>query len=101
MELYKKVFINSPKDYPKEDGEYFCNRSGYMTVQKLLSNPPEKSYMREIRWYLQPIDETEYVDPEFIDYLGEGMTYDLWLKNKENGKDYQSSTGRAKGTGKA
>jgi len=57
MELYKKIVINGPDDYPKSDGEYFCCRSGLMSVQKLLANPAHKSYMREIRWYLQPIEQ--------------------------------------------
>lgn len=50
-ELYRKVYIKSKEDWP-EKGEYFCNRVGFNTIQKLDKNLPDKSYMREIRWYL-------------------------------------------------
>jgi hypothetical protein len=56
--LYRKVVINSTDDYPK-DGEYFCNRNGFNSVQKLFKNPIEKSFMREIRWYLLPVEQTK------------------------------------------
>lgn len=55
-QLLKVVHIKSPADYPKKDGIYFCCRSGFLTVQELLSDPPVKSFMREINWYLQPIE---------------------------------------------
>ena len=57
MKIYLQIDIKSPADYPKKEDIYFCNRSGIMTVQKLLTNSsPEISYMREIRYYLQPIE---------------------------------------------
>jgi len=49
---YKQIFIESNDDLPKEDGYYFCNRNGFNSYQRLLHDPPDKSYMREIRWYL-------------------------------------------------
>lgn len=59
---FKQVFVTSVDDLPKEAGTYFCNRSGFMTVQKFTPNPPEKSWMREIRWYL--IEEPETLTKE-------------------------------------
>ena len=54
--MYKKVIIKTEADLPKEKGDYFCNRSGFNTFQHLMTTL-EKSYMREIRWYLLPIQE--------------------------------------------
>jgi hypothetical protein len=56
MELYKKIYIKSEVDLPKEEGNYFCNRNGFNSVQHLMTTLG-KSYMREIRWYLQPIEQ--------------------------------------------
>jgi hypothetical protein len=53
-ELYRKVYIKTEADLPKEEGYYFCNRSGFNSVQHLMTTLG-KSYMREIRWYLQSI----------------------------------------------
>jgi hypothetical protein len=50
------VYVRSSKDLPKTKGIYFCCRSGFMTVQEIDPSLPEKSYLREIRWYLQPTD---------------------------------------------
>jgi hypothetical protein len=56
-DTYRKVIINTPEDYPKITGDYFCNRNGFLSVQKLIPNEKIFStYMREIRWYLQPIE---------------------------------------------
>jgi len=51
---YVTVIINSPADWPKEDGTYFCCRSGFMTVIDFKTGLPGESWMREVRWYLQP-----------------------------------------------
>jgi hypothetical protein len=53
--LYEKIEIKSEADCPKEEGEYFCNRSGFNTVQHLMTTL-DKSYMREIRWWLKPLE---------------------------------------------
>jgi hypothetical protein len=69
--LYRKVDIKSKADYPK-GGDYFCCRNGLLTVQHLLSDPPNESYMREIRWYLQPLPEQiedKYPDTEADGYV--------------------------------
>lgn len=49
---YKQIFVESENDYPSVDDYYFCNRNGVNTYQRLLHDPPDKSYMRGIRWYL-------------------------------------------------
>jgi hypothetical protein len=40
-EYFEKVYIKSVDDFP-EDGEYFCNRNGFMTVQNLTKKLPDK-----------------------------------------------------------
>ena len=59
MVLYKKIFIREQSDLPKEEGEYFCNRSGFKSVQRISPDLPIKSYIREIRWYLIALEKTE------------------------------------------
>lgn len=54
-QLLEVVYIRSKEDWPKVKGTYFCNRSGFNTVMEMDPDLPEKSFMREIRWYLQPI----------------------------------------------
>lgn len=56
MKIFIQVDIESPNDYPTEEGNYFCNRNGYMSVQKLIPNNGKKSYMREIRYWLKPVE---------------------------------------------
>jgi hypothetical protein len=56
--LYEKIEIHSEADCPKEEGEYFCNRNGFETVQHLMTTLGI-SYMREIRWYLSPLPQQE------------------------------------------
>ena len=56
MKIFIQVDIESPNDYPTEEGNYFCNRNGYMSVQKLIPNNGKKSYMCEIRYYLKPVE---------------------------------------------
>ena len=57
-DLYRKVYVKSEADCPKVEGDYFCNRSGFNSVQHLMTTLG-KTYMREIRWYLQPIEQSE------------------------------------------
>ncbi len=53
-----KVFtakhIKSKKDWPTVKGRYFCNINGFDTICVLDPDLPEKSYMRNVRWYLTP-----------------------------------------------
>jgi len=55
---YRQVFIRTEEDLPKVEGDYFCNRSGFLSVQHLILTL-HKTYMREIRWYLEPIPEAK------------------------------------------
>jgi len=64
-ELYRKVYVKSETDCPKVEGDYFCNRSGFNSVQHLMTTLG-KTYMREIRWYLQPIEQKESKGAEEI-----------------------------------
>jgi hypothetical protein len=65
-ELFKKVFIKSEADLPKDEGVYFCNRSGFNSILHLMTTL-EKSYMREIRWYLLPVEPKVSVTDEEIE----------------------------------
>jgi hypothetical protein len=56
---YKKVIIESEADFPKEEGDYFCCRSGFLSVQHIPTGLPTKSFAREIRWYLIPVSDEE------------------------------------------
>jgi hypothetical protein len=52
----KKKDIISEDDLPKVDGEYFVCRSGFMSTMEFKSNHSEISWMKEIRWWLEPIE---------------------------------------------
>lgn len=66
MEAFIKVYIKSEDDLPDNDGNYFCCRSGILTVQNLSSKHFNKSYMREIRRYLKPVEIPEITDEDVI-----------------------------------
>jgi hypothetical protein len=51
---YIQVFIKSKDDLPKEEGDYFCCRLGFKTVQTFKF--ADQWWIKEVRWYLQPID---------------------------------------------
>lgn len=84
-EYFRKVIVNSKDDLP-EEGDYFCNRNGFNSVQFLSNKLPEKSFMREIRWYLLPVSEPireegkgaeEIIKQEFSkygEYIERGMS---------------------------
>ena len=54
-ETFEKVIIKSEADYPKTEGSYFACRSGLLTVIDFKKDLPDKSWMREVRWYLRPV----------------------------------------------
>lgn len=54
-EFFQKILLEKKEDLPEKEDNYFCCRSGFETVQHLNPNLPEKSYQREISWYLQPV----------------------------------------------
>jgi NTP pyrophosphatase (non-canonical NTP hydrolase) len=100
MERFEKVYIKSKADWP-EKGTYFCCRSGFMTIQELDNNLSEKSYMREIDWYLRPIavlevkevtdelqilmdDISEWSDKQFGEYQrNPAIAYHLLKETRE------------------
>lgn len=62
MELYKKVYIKSEEDLPKEDNEYFVYYKKYGTgsTHIYLGNDARKyTWLNDIDWYLQPIEITD------------------------------------------
>jgi hypothetical protein len=94
-ETYKKVLIKGKADLPKTAGEYFCNRNGFMTVQKLSPNLPEKSFQREIRWYLQPLDND--VRDQIIEKLEDYVEYLKVFPHTSFGRDkYESELNELK-----
>jgi hypothetical protein len=54
---YHKVVINSEADLPTKEGRYFGCRSGIETVFEFKLGLPDESWMREVRWYLQPVEQ--------------------------------------------
>jgi len=77
IEYFKKVYIKTIDDFPKEKGDYFCCRSGFMTVQRLDSSLPAKSYQREIKWYLLPIEQKPDCYPkEFVEWILGNVHFD-------------------------
>jgi hypothetical protein len=65
-ELYKKVYIKSEVDLPKEDGVYFCHykRFGENSTHLFKTNLARKTtWETEIDWYLQPIEQIEQLEP--------------------------------------
>jgi hypothetical protein len=98
---YDQIIIKSKADWPKVKGTYFCNRSGFDTVMELDPDLPEKSYMREIRWYLQPVKVEEKTADELdlIQYVTNllyfahtdgnmsNAEFDEWVEEQTNNLD--------------
>ena len=63
--FYKKVFLKSPADLPKEDGAYIVYTSvGYEKVFIMLKEQIASSNKGYIEWYLQPLPEQMVTDKE-------------------------------------
>jgi len=68
-ELYKKVYIKTEADLPKEAGHYVvCKNSGeifrdYMYPKFNDTSPDANMWLRYISWYLQPIAQPK-IDSE-------------------------------------
>jgi hypothetical protein len=61
-ELYKKVWIKSEADLPKEDGVYFCyyKKYGENSTHFYKNNLARiQRWLTELDWYLQPIEQIE------------------------------------------
>lgn len=63
-ELFKKIYIKTEADLPKEDGNYYThsvldNRYLYKIWFNRDSNIEKELWLTEIDWYLQPIEEKE------------------------------------------
>ena len=55
-EMCKTIHINSKKDLPEIEGAYFVNRSGFLSVLYFKGDFSEMLWLKEVRWYIQPID---------------------------------------------
>ena len=85
-----QIMVNGPEDLPKEDGTYFCCRNGFLTVQDIKVNLPEKSWLREIRWYLQPIEEPEEaVREELTNILNCIISFDKTTSLEAKGRYFE------------
>ena len=52
---FTKVFLNKdPAKLPKKKGEYFVCRFGFKTVSEFKIGISEMSWLKEVRWYLNP-----------------------------------------------
>jgi hypothetical protein len=72
-EIYKKVYIKSEADLPKEKGTYIVSlhpvaRTGNESMTTYLFNPNNNnhinSWQRDIDWYLQPIEQPKTTTKE-------------------------------------
>ena len=59
IETYRKVYINSEADLPKEDGNYICLHKGETKLDIFPYKVNESHWFVEIDWYLQPIEQSE------------------------------------------
>ena len=58
-ELYRKVYVKSEADLPKEDGTYICLHKGETKLDIFPYKVNESHWFVEIDWYLQPIEQSE------------------------------------------
>ena len=54
IEIYRKVYINSEAELPKEDGNYICLHKGATKLDIFPYKVNESHWFVEIDWYLQP-----------------------------------------------
>jgi len=62
-ELYRKVYIKSESDLPKEEGNYYLvkynkNFAGII-AEEIFYKESIKAWMDAVVWYLQPIEQSE------------------------------------------
>ncbi len=72
--LYKKVFINTVDDLPKEDG-YYIGESQYSGYDRYYWDSHNKPFwLSSINWYLSPVtmpterEESKAADEFFLKY---------------------------------
>ena len=58
-ELYRKVYVMSEADLPKEDGNYICLHKGATKLDIFPYKVNESHWFVKIDWYLQPIEQSE------------------------------------------
>jgi hypothetical protein len=61
---YQKIVINGKESLPKVDGKYFVNRSGFLSVMDYGGELSNQMWLKEVRYYLQPLPQTEISDEE-------------------------------------
>ena len=85
MELYRKVYIKSEADLPKEEGEYIVSHNYDKAVEFFCSDNPYdiSHWLEDIDWYLQPFEldmptdeEIERECPAYTKLSGE---CDAWI----------------------
>jgi hypothetical protein len=65
-ELYRKVYVKSEADLPKEDGNYICLHKGATKLDIFPFKVNESHWFVEIDWYLQPVEQSESKTAEEI-----------------------------------
>ena len=70
-ELYKKVYIKTEEDLPKESGYYFVKRRNasipdtlYYSLLALYIEKLKPYWVSQVDWYLIPIEQREVTDEE-------------------------------------
>ena len=86
MEKYKKVYIKTEEDLPKEAGHFIvCKRSGeifrdYIYPKIDNSFPDANMWLKYIDWYLQPLSDQDLPSDEEIKSWAKTLCYN----NEEN-----------------
>ncbi len=67
-EYYKKVYIKSESDLPKEEGEYIVSSNHDKAVEFFFPDNPYdiSDWVEDIDWYLQPISQPEPTTMTYI-----------------------------------
>jgi hypothetical protein len=86
---YEQVFIKLGSELPEKDGEYFVNRSGFMSVYDYEKGHSDMLWKKEIRYWLKPIPEQpESVKDKIIGKLEE-LNEDKKIIDKMRSIDYR------------
>ena len=93
---YKKVWIESEKDLPKEDGKYIAHSKIYDQIglwgfEKYYTNEfypdyTKNSWLHNIDWYLQEVEQPKPTDQDIEKWAGKELMKD----NSYPGSPYQS-----------
>jgi len=80
-ELYKKVYIHSVNDLPKEEDEYYVHKIGRgLDIFNWYGANFSSGWLEEIDWYLHPFPDQDLPSDEEIEEWAKTLCYN----NEEN-----------------